>query len=146
MNVPRFSTIFGKISIQYKLLCQIEDRRRRRNNKKKPKTHHQWAHCPFCTNKTIHEYTKPSHGVSEIGVKEFDQPAKSPDLNHTELLWDELDWRLQAGPSRPTSVSELINSSGRTVKNKLSHLCPSFCLLTSLHLMDKDVLSCSSTL
>ena len=35
----------------------------------------------------------------------LDWPAQSPDLN----LWDELEWRLRARPSRPTSVPDLTN-------------------------------------
>jgi len=40
-------------------------------------------------------------------VEELDWPAQSPDLNPTEHLWDELEQRLRARPSRPTSVSDL---------------------------------------
>ena len=38
------------------------------------------------------------HGVEEL------------DLNPTEHLWDELEWRMQARPSPPTSVSDLTNT------------------------------------
>ncbi|KAK3535289.1 hypothetical protein QTP70_007432 [Hemibagrus guttatus] len=47
--------------------------------------------------------------MSEFGVEELDWPAQSPDLNPIEHLWDELEWRLRARPSRPTSVPDLTN-------------------------------------
>ncbi|KAK3570621.1 hypothetical protein QTP86_023816, partial [Hemibagrus guttatus] len=47
--------------------------------------------------------------MSEFGVEELDCPAQSPDLNPIEHLWDELEWRLRARPSRPTSVPDLTN-------------------------------------
>jgi len=48
--------------------------------------------------------------MSEFGVEELDWPAKIPDLNPIEHLWDESERRLQARPSRPTSVSDLTNA------------------------------------
>ena len=45
----------------------------------------------------------------EISVEELDWPAQSPDLNPIEHLWDELERRLRARPSHPTSVSDLTN-------------------------------------
>ncbi|KAK3566199.1 hypothetical protein QTP86_028908, partial [Hemibagrus guttatus] len=47
--------------------------------------------------------------MSEFGVEELDWPAQSPDLNPIEHLWDELERRLRARPSRPTSVPDLTN-------------------------------------
>ncbi|KAK1790588.1 hypothetical protein P4O66_014464, partial [Electrophorus voltai] len=47
--------------------------------------------------------------MSEFGVEELDWPAQSPDLNPIEHLWDELEQRLRARPSPPTSVSDLTN-------------------------------------
>ena len=48
--------------------------------------------------------------MSEFGVEELDWPAQSPDLNPIEHLWDELERRLRARPSRLTSVSDLTNA------------------------------------
>ena len=48
--------------------------------------------------------------MREFGVEELDWPAQSPDLNPIEHLWDELQQRLRARPSRPTSVSDLTNA------------------------------------
>ncbi|KAI4884684.1 hypothetical protein NFI96_003744 [Prochilodus magdalenae] len=47
--------------------------------------------------------------MSESGVEELDWPAQSPDLHPIEHLWDGLEWRLRARPSRPTSGSDLTN-------------------------------------
>jgi hypothetical protein len=43
-------------------------------------------------------------------VKKLDWPAQSPDRNSINHLWDELERRLRARPSRPTSVPALTNA------------------------------------
>ena len=48
--------------------------------------------------------------LGEFGVKEIDRPTQSPDLNPIKHLRDELQRRLRARPSRPTSVSDLTNN------------------------------------
>ena len=40
-------------------------------------------------------------------MEELDWSVQSSDLNPIEHLWDELERRMQARPSRPTSVSDL---------------------------------------
>ena len=59
----------------------------------------------------LHQCTKQLHKDTrrEFGVDELDWWAQSPDLNLTEHLWDELERRLRARPSCPTSVCDLSN-------------------------------------
>ncbi|KAL0194191.1 hypothetical protein M9458_012487, partial [Cirrhinus mrigala] len=54
-----------------------------------------------------HEARSIKTWMTESGVDELDWPAQSPDLNPIEHLWDELERRLRARPSRPTSVCDL---------------------------------------
>ncbi|KAI4892982.1 hypothetical protein NFI96_019747, partial [Prochilodus magdalenae] len=55
----------------------------------------------------VHRASSIETWRSESGVEELDWPAQSPDLHPIEHLWDGLEWRLRARPSRPTSVSDL---------------------------------------
>ncbi|KAK3557283.1 hypothetical protein QTP70_026274, partial [Hemibagrus guttatus] len=48
--------------------------------------------------------------MREFGVEELDWTAQNPDLNPIEHFWDELEQRLRARPSRPTSVPDLTNA------------------------------------
>ncbi|KAK3539188.1 hypothetical protein QTP86_028805 [Hemibagrus guttatus] len=48
----------------------------------------------------VHKARSIKTWMSEFGVEEHDCPAQSPDLNPIEHLWDELEWRLRARPSR----------------------------------------------
>ncbi|KAI4881816.1 hypothetical protein NFI96_031873 [Prochilodus magdalenae] len=55
----------------------------------------------------VHRASSIKTWRSESGVEELDWPAQSPDLHPIEHLWDGLEWRLRARPSRPTSMSDL---------------------------------------
>ncbi|MCJ8736326.1 hypothetical protein PDJAM_G00258380 [Pangasius djambal] len=58
----------------------------------------------------VHKARSIKTWMTESGVGELDWPAQSPDLNPIEHLWDELERRLRARPSRPTSVCYLTNA------------------------------------
>ena len=60
--------------------------------------------APSCTKQG------PQRHGWQSGVDELDWPAQSADLNPIDHLWDELDWRLRARPSGPTSVCDLTNA------------------------------------
>ncbi|KAK3528760.1 hypothetical protein QTP70_011191 [Hemibagrus guttatus] len=73
----------------------------------------QFGDVPFLFQHDCTPVTKESSiktWMSEFGVEELDWPAQSPDLNPIEHLWDELERRLRARPSRPTSVPDLTNA------------------------------------
>ena len=57
----------------------------------------------------VHKARSIKTWMTESGVDELDWPAQSPDLNPIEHLWDELERRLRARPSPPTSVCDLTN-------------------------------------
>ncbi|KAL0182453.1 hypothetical protein M9458_021828, partial [Cirrhinus mrigala] len=57
----------------------------------------------------VHKARSIKTWMTESVVDELDWPAQSPDLNPIEHLWDELERRLRARPSRPTSVCDLTN-------------------------------------
>ncbi|KAK7899416.1 hypothetical protein WMY93_020269 [Mugilogobius chulae] len=67
---------------------------------------------PFSSNMTApaHKARSIKTRMTDSGVDELDWPAQSPDLNPIEHLWDELERRLRARPSRPTSVCDLTNA------------------------------------
>ncbi|KAK3560392.1 hypothetical protein QTP86_008484 [Hemibagrus guttatus] len=58
----------------------------------------------------VHKASSIKTWMNEFGVEELDWPAQSPDLNPIEHLWDELERRLRARPSHPTSVPDLTNA------------------------------------
>ncbi|MCI4391978.1 hypothetical protein PGIGA_G00140630 [Pangasianodon gigas] len=58
----------------------------------------------------VHKARSIKTWLDEFGVEELDWPAQSPDLNPIEHLWGELERRLRARPSRPTSVPDLTNA------------------------------------
>ena len=58
----------------------------------------------------FHKASTEKKLFDEFGVEELEWSTQSPDLNPAERLWDEVERRLRAWPSRPPSVSDLINA------------------------------------
>ena len=72
----------------------------------------QFGEGPFLfqhDNAPVHKARSIQKWFVEFGVEEIDWPAQSPDFNPIEHLWDELERRLRARPSRPKSVPDLTN-------------------------------------
>ena len=73
----------------------------------------QFGEGPFLfqhDNAQVYKVRSIQKGFVKIGVEEFDWPAKSPDLNPVEYLWDKLEHQLRARPNRPTSVPDLTDA------------------------------------
>lgn len=58
----------------------------------------------------VHKTRTMKTWFDELSLDERVPPAHNPDLNPTESIWDKLEWRLQARPSHPTSMSDLIKA------------------------------------
>jgi hypothetical protein len=63
-------------------------------------------------NAPMHKKMSIQKWFVKIGVEKLDWPAKSPDINPIEHLWDELEHQLRTRSNRPTSVPDLTNSCG----------------------------------
>ena len=57
----------------------------------------------------VHKARSIKTWMREFGVDKLECPAQSPDLKPIEHIWDKLERRLKARPSRLTSVCDLTN-------------------------------------
>jgi hypothetical protein len=73
----------------------------------------QFGEGPFLfqpDNAPVHKAKSIQKCFVEIGVEELHRPAKNPELNPIDHLWDELELQLRARPNRPTSVPDQTNA------------------------------------
>ena len=85
----------------------------RLNNSMLPTLWEQFRDGPFLFQHDcapVHKARSIKTWMTEFGVGELDWPAQSPDLSPIEHLWDELEQRLRARSSCPTSVCDLTNA------------------------------------
>lgn len=57
-----------------------------------------------------HKATSIKIWQAKVEGEESECPSKSPDLNSTERIWDELEDWLHTGPPHPTSMSDHTNA------------------------------------
>ncbi|KAL0841209.1 hypothetical protein ABMA28_014946 [Loxostege sticticalis] len=71
----------------------------------------------------MHDNARPhvAHCVNEyllnVGVKKLQWPARSPDLNPIEHVWDMLKRRIKSSPNPPQTINELRNAATTAWEN-----------------------------